>query len=323
MRVDVPEEPRGIVAMSSAMKIVVALARRAAAVDVTVLISGESGVGKERIARLMHDESPRSKGPFVAVNCGAIAESLVESELFGHKRGAFTGAETDRVGLFEAANRGTILLDEVGELSPAMQVKLLRVLQEREVKRVGENQSRPFDVRVLAATNRSLVDDIHDGRFREDLYYRLRVVELRVPPLRDRPEDILPLSRVLLESAAGRMSRNVSSFSSDVADRLLRYHWPGNVRELENAMERAAALAQGERVELEDLAEEPRNAPHRRALDISNVRPLEEAEQEYIESVLLLNEGSRIKTAEQLEIGSSTLYRKLKSYDDARGSDEG
>lgn len=323
MRVDVPEEPRGIIAMSSAMKIVVALARRAAAVDVTVLISGESGVGKERIARLMHDESPRSKGPFVAVNCGAIAESLVESELFGHKRGAFTGAETDRVGLFEAANRGTILLDEVGELSPAMQVKLLRVLQEREVKRVGENQSRPFDVRVLAATNRSLVDDIHDGRFREDLYYRLRVVELRVPPLRDRPEDILPLSRVLLESAARRMSRNVSSFSSDVADRLLRYHWPGNVRELENAMERAAALAQGERVELEDLAEEPRNTPHRRALDISNVRPLEEAEQEYIESVLLLNEGSRIKTAEQLEIGSSTLYRKLKSYDDARGSDEG
>ncbi len=312
----VPEEvePLGIIAKSPAMKNVVALARRTAAVDVTVLISGESGVGKERIARLIHDESPRVNGPFIAINCGAISESLVESELFGHKRGSFTGAESDRVGLFEAANHGTILLDEIGELSPAMQIKLLRVLQEREVRRVGENRSRPFDVRVLAATNRSLAEDIEDGSFRQDLYYRLCVVELKVPPLRERNEDILPLARVLLASAALRMSRDVKLFSSAVADQLHRYHWPGNVRELENAMERAMALAQGDRVELEDLAEEPRVAPRRPLTNGAKILPLNEAEREYIQSVLKLNDGNRIKTAEQLEIGSSTLYRKLKSY---------
>lgn len=192
----------------------------------------------------------------------------MESELFGHKRGAFTGADTDRIGLFEAANHGTLLLDEIGELSSAMQVKLLRVLQEREVRRVGENQSRPFDVRVLAATNRSLTDDIEDGSFRQDLFYRLRVVELKVPPLRERPEDILPLARILLANAAIRMSREVKSLSPAVADQF----------------------------------------------------PLNEAEREYIESVLKLNDGNRIKTAEQLEIGSSTLYRKLKSYDAERES---
>lgn len=323
LKLVVPEEvePLGIIARSPAMKNAVALARRAASVDVTVLISGESGVGKERIARLMHDESPRVNGPFIAVNCGAISETLVESELFGHKRGAFTGAESDRVGLFEAANHGTLLLDEIGELSPTMQVKLLRVLQEREVRRLGENRSRPFNVRVLAATNRSLTDDIEHGNFRQDLYYRLCVVELKVPPLRDRPEDILPLARILLANAALRMSRDVKSFSPEVADQLLRYHWPGNVRELENAMERAVALAQGERIELEDLAEEPRVAPRRPLADVAKILPLNEAEREYIESVLKLNDGNRIKTAEQLGIGSSTLYRKLKSYDAERYSD--
>ncbi len=313
----VPEvvEPFGIIAKSSAMQNAVTLARRAASVDVTVLISGESGVGKERIARLMHDESPRSNGPFIAVNCGAITESLLESELFGHKRGAFTGADSDRVGLFEAATHGTILLDEIGEVSLGMQVKLLRVLQEREVRRVGENQSRPFDVRVVAATNRSLMRDVADGKFREDLYYRLRVVELSVPPLRARPDDILPLARILLANAAIRMSREVRTFSPVVADQLLRYHWPGNVRELENTMERAAALAQGERVELGDLPEELRAAPRHPRANSEKILLLNEVEREYIESVLKLNDGNRTKTAELLGIGPSTLYRKLKAYE--------
>ncbi len=199
------EEPLGIVAKSAKMQQVVDLARRVAKVDATVLITGESGAGKERIARLVHDESTRAAGPFIAVNCGAITETLLESELFGHARGAFTGATSDRPGLFEAANRGTLLLDEIGEVSPGMQVKLLRVLQEREIRRVGENKSRPVDVRVLAATNRDLAHGVADGAFRQDLYYRLKVVELHVPPLRDRRDDILPLARLLLADAAVRM----------------------------------------------------------------------------------------------------------------------
>ena len=197
-------------------------------------------------------------GPFIAVNCGAITETLLESELFGHARGAFTGATADRPGLFEAANGGTLLLDEVGEVSPGMQVKLLRALQEREIRRVGENKSRRVDVRVVAATNRDLAHGVAGGTFRQDLYYRLKVVELHVPPLRERRDDVLPLARVLLADAALRMKRKISGLAPGAADQLLRYEWPGNVRELENAMERAVALARGSRVELEDLPEEIR-----------------------------------------------------------------
>jgi transcriptional regulator with AAA-type ATPase domain len=252
------EEPLGLVAKSPKMQHVVDLARRVAKVDATVLITGESGVGKERIARMIHDESTRAAGPFVAVNCGAITETLLESELFGHARGAFTGASSDRPGLFEAANRGTLLLDEIGDVSPGMQVKLLRVLQEQEIRRVGENKSRPVDARVLAATNRDLAHGVSDNIFRQDLYYRLKVVELHVPPLRDRRDDILPLARLLLAEVAVRMARKITGLAPDAADQLLRYDWPGNVRELENAMERAVALARGSRVALEDLPEEIR-----------------------------------------------------------------
>jgi len=308
------DEPLGIVAKSPTMRQVVDLARRVAKVDATVLITGESGSGKERIARLVHDESTRAAGPFIAVNCGAITETLLEGELFGHARGAFTGATHDRPGLFEAANGGTLLLDEVGEVSPGMQVKLLRALQEREVRRVGENKSRQVDVRVVAATNRDLAQGVAGGDFRTDLYYRLKVVELHVPALRERRDDILPLARVLLADAALRMKREISGFDSAAADQLLRYEWPGNVRELENVMERAVALSHGSRVELLDLPEEVRQAIAKPTAAAGTVRPLVEIEKEYILAALELNAGNQTHTAQQLKIGSATLYRKLKSY---------
>jgi two-component system, NtrC family, response regulator HydG len=307
-------EPLGLVAKSPAMRQLTDLARRVAKVDSTVLITGESGAGKERIARLVHEESARASGPFIAVNCGAITESLLESELFGHARGAFTGAVQDRPGLFEAANSGTLLLDEVGEVSPAMQVKLLRALQEREIRRVGENKSRRVDVRIVAATNRDLVHGVAEGVFRQDLYYRLKVVELRVPALRERHDDILPLARVLFGDAALRMKRKITGLAPAAADQLLRYRWPGNVRELENAMECAVALARGNRVELEDLPEEVRLAAVGAAPGSGAVQSLEEIEKAYILATLERNDGNQTHTAKQLRIGAATLYRKLKSY---------
>jgi DNA-binding NtrC family response regulator len=253
-------------------------------------------------------------GPFIAVNCGAITETLLEGELFGHVRGAFSGAMQDRPGLFEAANGGTLLLDEVGEVSPGMQVKLLRALQEREIRRVGENKSRKVDVRIIAATNRDLARGVAGGAFRQDLYYRLRVVELRVPALRERREDLLALARLLLAESCLRMKRKIPSMSPAAADQLLRYDWPGNVRELQNAIERAVALARGNRLEVEDLPEEVRCAVPKPVVVPGAVRPLEDVEKEYILATLDLNGGNQTRTAEQLKIGSATLYRKLKAY---------
>jgi two-component system response regulator HydG len=309
---DVPQF--GIVAKSPAMRTLVDLARRVAKVDSTVLITGESGSGKERVARLVHEESTRASGPFIAVNCGAITETLLESELFGHARGAFTGATHDRPGLLEAAHGGTQLLDEVGEVSPGMQVKLLRAIQEREIRRVGENKNRKVNVRIIAATNRDLALGVAGGAFRQDLYYRLKVVELHVPPLRERREDILPLARVLLAGSALWMKRKISGLTPGCTDQLIRYAWPGNVRELENAMERAVALAPGTRVELEDLPEEIRQACPVPMVTDGTVQPLEMVEKDYILAALALNNGNQTRTAEQLKIGSATLYRKLKSY---------
>ena len=307
------EDPLGLVAQSEPMRRLLDLARRIASVDSTVLITGETGTGKERIARFVHEESGRCKRPFIAVNCGAITETLLESELFGHIRGAFTGATHDRIGLFEAATGGTLLLDEIGEISPGMQVKLLRALQEREVRRVGENISRPFDVRVIAATNSELTEEIKAARFRKDLYYRLNIIELHVPPLRDRREDILPLARILLAEAAERLKRKVLGLSPRAADQLVRYNWPGNVRELGNAMERAVAVTRSSRTELEDLPEEVRQAVPVAAI-AGSVKPLEEIEKDYILAVLERNEGNQTRTAAQLGIGTATLYRKLKQY---------
>jgi DNA-binding NtrC family response regulator len=295
------------------------MARRVAKVDATILITGESGVGKERIARLIHDESPRLGGPFLAVNCGAVPESLLESELFGHAKGAFTGATQDRLGLFEAAQGGTLLLDEIGEIPPPMQVKLLRALQEKEVRRVGENRSRPFNARVLAATNRDLAGEVNAARFRQDLYYRLHVIELKVPALRERREDILALARHFLGEAVARDGRRLNGFSPKAAHQLLRYGWPGNVRELQNAVERAAVMARGSRIDLEDLPDEIAQAlPD--AYVRGEIRPLENIERDYILAAVKANNGNKVKAAGQLQIGAATLYRKLAQYD-SRGAD--
>ncbi|MCM2314937.1 MAG: sigma 54-interacting transcriptional regulator [Thermoanaerobaculia bacterium] len=307
------EDPSGIVAASEAMKRTLDRARRFARVDSSVLVTGESGVGKERIARLIHDESERTAGPFVAVNCAAVTETLLESELFGHARGSFTGATQDRPGFFEAANRGTIFLDEIGEIPASMQVKLLRVLQEQEVRRVGENRSRKVDVRVLAATNRELAQEVAAGRFRDDLYYRLRVVEIRIPPLRERRQDILPLARRTLTKVSRRLGRPMQGFTPAAADQLLRYSWPGNVRELQNAIEHAIVLADGPRVDAADLPEEVRlSVPKPSSSDLT--LPLAEIERQYTLAVLESNDGNRSRTAQQLGIGEATLYRKLRAY---------
>jgi DNA-binding NtrC family response regulator len=278
-----------------------------------VLLTGESGVGKERIARFIHQESPRTAGPFVAINCGAVPETLLESELFGHAKGSFTGASQDRPGLFEAAHGGSLLLDEIGDVPPAMQVKLLRVLQEREVRRVGENRSRPVDVRVIAATNRDLVADIHAARFRQDLYYRLRVVEIQVPPLRDRREDILPLARSFLAAAAARTGRKVAGFSPAAAARLLSHPWPGNVRELENAVERAVVLARRQRIDVDDLPEDLLSSTPAPPA-IGDIQPLAQVERDYILAAIRAEQGNRTRAARKLGIGTATLYRKLKEY---------
>jgi two-component system response regulator HydG len=304
----------GVVANSAAMRQLVDMARRVALVDSTVLITGESGAGKRRIARLLHDESKRASGPLVAVNCGAITETLLEAELFGHARGAFTGATQDQQGLFEAANGGTLFLDEVGEVSPGMQVNLLRVMQVREVRRVGENKSRKVDVRIVAATNRDLIQNVSLGAFRQDLYYRLKVVELHVPPLRERKDDLLPLAQELLADSALRLNRTVHGFGPRVAEQLLRYDWPGNVRELRNTMERCAALARGARVEFEDLPAEICQIASLPTGNAGAVRPLRDIEKDYILAALAANGGNQTRTAEQLQIGLATLYRKLKSY---------
>jgi len=303
----------GMVVSGSAMERVLDLARRVAQVDSTVLLTGESGVGKERVARFIHSESPRTGGPFVAINCGAVPEGLLESELFGHARGAFTGANQDRPGLFEAAQGGTLLLDEIGDVPPAMQVKLLRALQEREVRRVGENRSRPVNARVIAATHRDLQAEVHAARFRQDLYYRLRVVEIRVPPLRERREAILPLARNFLAEAAEKAGRKILGFTSAAAHQLLRHVWPGNVRELENAIEHAVVLTRGSRIDVEDLPVDVGLAPLA-ALDPGDVRRLEEVERDYILAVLRATGGNRAQAAAKLGIGAATLYRKLTKY---------
>jgi DNA-binding NtrC family response regulator/predicted hydrocarbon binding protein len=296
-------------ARSPSMRKLIDFSERISKVDSTVVISGESGVGKEKIARFIHEQSARANHPFIAINCGALTESLLESELFGYAKGAFTGATTERAGLFEAACGGTLFLDEIGEIPFSMQVKLLRALQEREIRRIGESRSRAIDIRVLSATNRNLMEEVTAGRFRQDLYYRLRVIELKVPPVRERTEDIIPLARLFLDEIALRSGRKALTFGPDVAKRMLQYDWPGNVREIQNAIEYTFALTLSNHIEVEDLPEELLSL--RLKTDAHGIRSLKTVEKEYIYSVLEMMDGNKSKTAKALKIGLATLYRKL------------
>jgi two-component system response regulator HydG len=292
------------------MRRVLALAARVAPVDSTVLITGETGVGKERLARWVHAASRRAGRPFLAVNCGAFADSLLESELFGHVRGAFTGAVHDHPGVFSAADGGTLFLDEIGEVSPAMQVKLLRVIQEREVRRVGDAMHPVrVDVRLIAATHRDLPHEVTQQRFRQDLLYRLRVIELRIPPLRERPEDLRTLATAFLERTAARMDRPIQGYTPRALDRLLAHLWPGNIRELEHAVECACAIATCAQIDLDDLPEDVRGP----APIPAGERPLADRELAYIRAVVERHQGDRLRAAAELGISLSTLKRRLRA----------
>ena len=328
------QQVEGIVYRSQQLGDILRLVERASQAEATMLIQGESGTGKEMIARAAHAQSPRRNGPFYAVDCGTIPENLLESELFGHKRGAFTGAESTRKGLFESARGGTLLLDEVGEMPFPLQVKLLRVLQEKEIRPVGDDRPRKIDVRILAATNKDLGEEIHRGRFREDLYYRLNVISIRVPSLRERPDDILPLAKHFLQKHAKKWGREPLEIDPEGAKMMLRYPWPGNVRELENAMERALALANGKVLRSEDLPDLTRQHKCKKPLECLEAAglpggvsenplspfgmdaelTLEEMEKRYILHVLKQQGGNRVRAAAVLRIGRNTLWRKLKAY---------
>ncbi|HUL50139.1 MAG TPA: sigma-54 dependent transcriptional regulator [Gemmatimonadales bacterium] len=295
---------------------VLRLAEQVAPTDSTVLIQGESGTGKEVIARYLHDLSNRREGPFLSINCGALPESLLESELFGHVKGSFTGAVRDKQGLFAAARSGTFFLDEIGEMSPATQVKLLRVLQEREAIPVGGTEAIPVDVRVVAATNRDLEDDTKRGRFRSDLFYRLNVIAIHLPPLRERREDIELFVHAFLERIARERGETPKRLAAEALEAIMRYEWPGNVRELENALERAVVVSKGEVLGVDDI---PVRISEKRAEPLVSERPhvnptLDVIEQAYITWVLQSEGGNKTRAAEVLGIDPSTLYRKLSRY---------
>jgi two-component system response regulator AtoC len=285
-----------------------------------VLLTGASGTGKELVARLIHRESPRSGRPFIPVNCGGIPEQLLESEFFGHVKGAFTGADRDREGLFEAADGGTLFLDEVGELSPALQVKLLRALQEGEIRRVGATETRRMDVRIISATNRDLEAAVEEGDFRQDLYYRLAVVPIHLPQLRSRQEEIPELVRHLLERQARRMGVDVEGVEPDAMETLLAYPWPGNVRELENVLERALVLTEGPRIRVDDLPESVRvpspetPLPGVDADDLSVKRQGARLEKHLIELALDRTGGNKTQAAELLDLSPRALRYKIQEY---------
>jgi transcriptional regulator with PAS, ATPase and Fis domain len=283
-----------------------------APLDTTVLVYGESGTGKEFIVRLIHDQSPRAAAPFVSINCAALTETLLESELFGHVRGAFTGAVRDKAGLFEVAGHGTIFLDEIGEVAPTVQAKLLRALQEREIRRVGGERTITVHARVVAATNRDLRAAVEAGTFREDLFFRLGAFVITVPPLRDRRDDIPPLVHHFMVRAAERMKKDVRAVAPDAMSALITYRWPGNVRELEHAIERAVILANSVSLRLRDLPPEITQPPRAKRGD--DTLDLQQQERASIERALERFGGNRRKAAEALNISTVTLWRRMKDY---------
>jgi len=312
---DGPDAP-GVIAESAGMRAVLDVVRRVARSRSTVLITGESGTGKEVVARALHAHSDRVGAPFVAVNAKALADGVLESELFGHERGAFTGATAGKAGLFERADGGTLFLDEIGEIAGEFQAKLLRVLQEREVQRVGGTKTRSVDVRLVTATNRNLEEEVAAGRFREDLYFRLAVIPVHIPPLRERPEDVLALARHFLARQCAIEGRRLEGFSDDVLAWFGRHAWPGNVRELENAIERGVVLARGDRIEAEDLllrerpaAAAPGDGPAttmQEALDAASIAAVRRA--------LADARGVRSEAARRLGIDRTTLYRLMRRH---------
>ncbi|PYT00978.1 MAG: hypothetical protein DMF63_04760 [Acidobacteria bacterium] len=307
-----------IVGKSDALQRIFTLVKKIADTNATVLIEGESGTGKELIAKAIHLNSGRASGPFLAINCGALPESLLESELFGHTRGSFTGAVSDKKGLFRAASGGTLFLDEIGEMPPTLQVKLLRALQEHEVTPVGATEPLRFDARILAATNKNLEQEVKEQRFREDLFYRLNVIELRVPPLRERVEDIPLLAKHFAARAAKIQNSAEKSITREAMEALANYEWPGNIRELENAIERAFILS-GDEIDIESLPQKVRARSSRtfRTRDEEDFRPtLEELERRYLIEVLTSVDEDKAKAAHILGIDLSTLYRKLKRYEE-------
>jgi two-component system response regulator HydG len=309
-----------IVGRSQPMRELIEMVAMVAPSEATALITGESGTGKELIAKTIHYNSSRKEGPLVTVNCAALTETLLESELFGHEKGAFTGADRRREGRFMQANKGTVFLDEIGEMSSVMQAKLLRVIQDREIQRVGSDTTLKVDVRILAATNRDLQEDVSSGNFREDLYYRLNVVTLRVPPLRERHEDIPLLAQHFLEKYSEKNRKSIKGFTPLSMDMLLRYDWPGNVRELENAVERAVILGPGDYITEKELPLSITKAyPHAEDVDRpTRVRKqpqsLDEVEREAVLAALEASGGNKSETARVLGITRKTLHKKLQKY---------
>jgi two-component system response regulator HydG len=281
----------------------------------TVLLQGESGSGKEMMADLIQSRSARADKPYIKINCGAIPETLLESELFGHEKGAFTDARARRIGKFEEANGGTLFLDEVGEMSLSAQIRLLRVLQNGEITRVGGNEVIKTDVRVIAASNADLEKGVREGRFRQDLFYRLNVYPIKLPPLRERHEDIPLLATHFLEIYKKRANKNITGVNRKALTWLRRYDWPGNVRELENAMERAVIVAQGRMIGLDDLPHAVRGAETSKNIELEVGSTIEEAEKRMIMQTLAYTRGDRSRAAQILGIGRKTLYRKLQKYD--------
>jgi DNA-binding NtrC family response regulator len=275
---------------------------------------GESGTGKEIVAKALHFNGHRRDKPFIAVHCGAIPENLLESELFGHMKGSFTGAIKDKIGKFEAADQGTIFLDEIGTMPMHLQTKLLRVLQEQEVERVGSNRPIKLDVRIISATNQELEDEVKQGNFRDDLYYRLNVIPLNLPPLRERVEDILPLIKFFLVKDCKEMKRPLMTLAKEALEALELYHWPGNVRELENIVERTVALTEGNQITLDDLPSAIRMAASTRVLErgIDLVKTINDIERKMIDEALLLTNGVKARAAVMLNLNRTTLVEKMR-----------
>jgi len=316
LRVEQLQNPHTLITQDLGMQRLLETARQIATTDSSIVIHGESGTGKELLARYVHQSSRRAQGPFVAFNCGALSEDLAASELFGHEKGAFTGAQARKIGLFEAAQGGTLFLDEVAELPPSIQIKLLRVLQEREILRVGAVEPVRIDVRLLAASNRDLKEAVDAGQLRHDLYFRLNVVTLSLPPLRERRDDIPLLAYFLLRKFAVTMDRPVKEISAEAMQRLVEYDYPGNVRELSNFIERGVALAQGETLDLEHLPQHLGRLTVRVFTPAMAAAPatLEAQEKEHILNALAAAKGNRSEAARMLGIDRVSLWRKLKKY---------